>query len=154
MGFENSRHAHRGSQPEGDSILESPFVSEGRILEFHRLTSISEKSRTATCSVCGPTRIHSRGYTKAGRKNWRCHNRPNSKLRHHGISENEFKRLIVKQKGRCAICKQRVPLYIDHCHKRKLTRALLCHHCNSGLGFFKDDPALLQAAVEYIGSWA
>ena len=33
-------------------------------------------------------------------------------------------------------------------------RAMLCRHCNSGLGFFKDDPDLLQIAVEYLRTYA
>jgi hypothetical protein len=27
---------------------------------------------------------------------------------------------------------------------------LLCHTCNIGLGGFKDDPALLRAAIRYL----
>jgi hypothetical protein len=31
-----------------------------------------------------------------------------------------------------------------------VVRALLCHHCNVSLGRFKDDPALLRAAADYL----
>lgn len=57
----------------------------------------------------------------------------------------------------CEICGRRVGLVRDHdhaCHPGKICvkcfRGFLCPPCNSGLGMFQDDPALLLAAVAYL----
>jgi hypothetical protein len=75
----------------------------------------------------------------------------------YGISSQEYNLLISQQSNRCAIC-GKIPcsenkdrrLYVDHDHKSKLVRGLLCQHCNTGLGFFKDDAGLLSAAITYL----
>ena len=62
--------------------------------------------------------------------------------------------MLVEQNGVCAICKKtctiRKRLSIDHDHKTGGIRKLLCSRCNSGLGFFLDDPELLIAAAKYL----
>lgn len=76
-----------------------------------------------------------------------------------GISDGEYWKLVKKQKGLCAICKQPevmvrlgrvVTLSIDHDHKTNTVRGLLCHRCNVGLGHFLDNPKLLKKAAKYL----
>lgn len=77
------------------------------------------------------------------------------------ISTVEYQRLLMQQGGVCAICalpestgarNGRKPdsLAVDHCHVTKRIRGLLCRLCNSGLGFFRDDPTRLRAAILYL----
>jgi Autographiviridae endonuclease VII len=71
--------------------------------------------------------------------------------RNYGITLDEYQRIYDLQNGRCAICgnkKQR--LFVDHCHESKKIRGLLCNNCNFGIGHFKDNPALLAAAIHYL----
>ena len=39
---------------------------------------------------------------------------------------------------------------IDHCHLTGVVRGLLCHSCNTGLGYFNDNWVLLDNALEYL----
>ena len=39
---------------------------------------------------------------------------------------------------------------LDHCHETGTFRGWLCHHCNVGLGGFKDSLTRLKKAVEYM----
>lgn len=70
----------------------------------------------------------------------------------YGLTIEQYDALLARQKGRCAICKKTSMrnLYVDHCHRTKLVRFLLCHKCNSGLGFFDDDPRLLRTAASCV----
>lgn len=64
--------------------------------------------------------------------------------------------MLDAQGGGCAICGERNPkgkhsgFHVDHCHKTGRVRGILCHGCNVSLGHFKDDPALLRRAAEYV----
>lgn len=74
----------------------------------------------------------------------------------YGITHADYEVMFAAQQGRCAICPATVPgggykhFAVDHNHRTGKVRALLCHACNTGLGRFKDDPALLREAVAYL----
>lgn len=38
----------------------------------------------------------------------------------------------------------------DHCHATGAVRDWLCRSCNAGLGLFRDNPAAMRAAADYI----
>lgn len=74
----------------------------------------------------------------------------------YGITLNEYKEILLNQNGVCAICgeketiKRKTRLSIDHCHSTKKVRGLLCDGCNKGIGYFKDNPELLERAKQYL----
>lgn len=39
---------------------------------------------------------------------------------------------------------------LDHCHDTKVFRGILCMHCNSLLGYGRDNPEILAGAIEYL----
>jgi len=52
------------------------------------------------------------------------------------------------QNGQCKLCKKDVDLfsrrkgnsgYIDHCHNTGKVRAILCHPCNTALGYIENN---------------
>jgi hypothetical protein len=68
------------------------------------------------------------------------------------ISEEELHIWLNSTDGKCTIC-QETPergLVIDHCHVTGKIRGVLCHHCNSGLGFMRDNTNYLSNAIEYL----
>lgn len=78
----------------------------------------------------------------------------------YGISYEDYKKMETKQKGRCAICKNKetatrrdgriIKLAVDHCHSKGSIRGLLCGACNKGLGYFRDDKLILGSAIKYL----
>ena len=73
----------------------------------------------------------------------------------YGITAGEYATMLAAQHGRCAICavaQTEVPrrFAVDHCHETGKVRELLCFHCNSSMGKFKDDPELLEKAANYL----
>ena len=75
---------------------------------------------------------------------------------HYRIEKEEREYMHKKQEGRCAIClreEKHIPgkyLQIDHNHKTKQVRSLLCGNCNTGIGRFDDNIQVIQNAIEYL----
>lgn len=54
--------------------------------------------------------------------------------------------LYKSQDGKCALCEKQLIMFsgtssssgnIDHCHKTNKVRGILCHQCNTFLGYFE-----------------
>jgi hypothetical protein len=80
-------------------------------------------------------------------------------LHKYGLTIEQYQARLAAQNGKCAICgkpptpggiKSASRLHVDHDHATKVNRGLLCSRCNPGLGYFQNDPALLQAAIDYL----
>lgn len=96
---------------------------------------------------------------KAKNRKWNSKNKDKKKStvfkNQYGITLDNYYELFEEQNGCCAICSKnqltlKRSLHIDHCHKTKEIRGLLCQHCNTLLGFANDDVNLLQAAINYL----
>jgi hypothetical protein len=73
----------------------------------------------------------------------------------YGLSLEDYDKMLARQGGLCANCGKKSDgwLAVDHCHITNKLRALLCKGCNTGLGYYKDNPVLLRAAATYIETW-
>jgi hypothetical protein len=72
-----------------------------------------------------------------------------------GITKKQWNKMFDDQGRVCAICKtdnagNPKGWQLDHCHKTKVIRFILCTHCNRGLGGFKDNPVLLRLAADML----
>ena len=79
--------------------------------------------------------------------------RVSSRKRLYNISSGQYDLLLVSQGGVCAICgspPNGMALAVDHNHETGEVRGLLCSNCNVAIGLMKDDPDLLQKAIDYV----
>ena len=72
-----------------------------------------------------------------------------------GITIADYNRMFADQLGCCKICSRHQStlnkrLDVDHDHKTKRVRGLLCNNCNRGLGHLKDSISNLQTAIAYL----
>jgi len=73
----------------------------------------------------------------------------------HGLSVADYRALLKKQHHCCAVCgKKPRKLVVDHNHTTDKIRGLLCLHCNSLLGFARDNKLILKAAIRYLSQSA
>jgi hypothetical protein len=84
----------------------------------------------------------------------------------YGINLKDYQSKLISQNHSCAICNipleeylsqinknrkcKRTTFNIDHCHKTKNVRGLLCHKCNTLLGMAKDSIIILNEAIVYL----
>lgn len=78
----------------------------------------------------------------------------------YNISYEDFQKMQEFSGNRCYICGDHETavnstgetrmLSIDHNHITGEVRGLLCHKCNAGLGYFRDNPVFLESAKQYL----
>lgn len=69
------------------------------------------------------------------------------------IDYDKYEGMLKDQDKCCAICDfepNGADLAVDHDHDTKKIRGLLCQNCNTALGKFRDSPARLKRALEYL----
>ena len=121
------------------------------------------------CAFCGnpvpPTRLRRGPFSYCSReckdKGWIASGRNAPVVRRsyfktkYGLTVEQVDEMAAKG---CAICGTTTWMgrharpHIDHDHETGRIRGVLCSECNTGLGKFKDDPAILQAAIDYLSS--
>lgn len=72
----------------------------------------------------------------------------------YGITLEQRDEMLLAQGGVCAICSSDTPgkkdWAVDHCHKTKRVRGILCQHCNFMLGHARDSKDTLSKAIQYL----
>lgn len=137
----------------GDTKPISDFYVKSRVGTTGKDYSASLAGYSDACKRCHADRVAERRkrlgdeYTKSF-KDWEYR-------RKYGIRLDEYNQMFADQNGCCAICGKhqtefKKSLAVDHDHETGKVRALLCVNCNLGVGCFRDDSDLLQAAIRYL----
>lgn len=50
----------------------------------------------------------------------------------------------------CAVCDRETVLVVDHCHTSGRVRGLLCHRCNTSLGWLEAHPHAWGKIQQYV----
>ena len=94
-------------------------------------------------------------FYKNNRKEYQARHWRNKVKRIYGISADEYKKMLLEQNERCAICFKHQSelnhkMCVDHNHKTNKNRGLLCRKCNVAIGNLNENIAHLQAAITYL----
>ena len=117
--------------------------------EYHK-DSARADGITSYCKKC---KLNT---NKAWRKNnpeeMKQSQRRTRRKREYGVSGEDYDNMLLEQNNKCAICKDAIgyEASVDHDHKTKKVRGLLCGKCNSGIGLLKDNPEILRSAALYL----
>jgi len=120
-------------------------------------TTIGKGNHKTSCKFC-----HAELQNTDKRKDARL-------VKTYGITLNEYEKILQLQSGACYICgkspsETAYALSVDHKHVKKdkqqnpretrtRVRGLLCWVCNKAIAKFRDDPARLRKAAEYLERW-
>ncbi len=113
----------------------------------------------AYCKECGTDKRLDIYHNQGGKQKQKQRSFKNN-LKKYGITPETYQELFNLQEGKCAICfssevsvaRRSYNLFVDHDHETGKVRGLLCHHCNTGLGHFRDKTEVLQEAIRYLNA--
>lgn len=151
---------------------------EDKMLSEFYTARTKKLGRQSCCKVCANQKTKAWRVANLARSreiSRRCHRRRavadpqrytesglrNNLRKNFGITLDELHDMEVRQGNRCRICgsppqdrgRFGCRLAVDHEHSTGVTRGLLCHNCNVGLGMFADSPERLEAAANYLRTW-
>ena len=151
----HAESAHKKNRPRPFDRSRGGFYCTQMGKHIHTMLSKDIEAKRGVCANCGDVRIRKKSNVwccqkglsprRGGKKIWEYERKGS-----HGLTDSEAKSL--KSGKSCQICRSETMLVVDHCHRKNFVRGVLCMKCNSGLGFFRDDPALLIKASEYLAS--
>jgi hypothetical protein len=118
-------------------------------------TDFYEKTHTPYCKSC--SRKRQSDYRASHREQIKEHNQEYYLRKQYGLTLETKDALFNSQGKRCAACgtneagTQDNPWHVDHVHdETRFIRGILCHKCNTALGFLNDEIERLRALERYL----
>lgn len=95
-------------------------------------------------------------FLQANVKGFVCHVCRNG-INRYGLNRKQQLALLESQKSKCGICDTEISMfsdrkggYIDHCHSSNQVRGILCHGCNTFLGYLENKNISPNKISEYL----
>lgn len=119
-----------------------------------------EKYRESAKGKIARLREYERGRAKGWNIEYLQRGR-DKKLKKYGLTQDDYRQMLAKQKGACAICgnpetalkvssEGTLHLAVDHNHTTGEVRELLCRKCNLGISVFEENVEYIANAISYI----
>lgn len=115
------------------------------------------KKGNSFCSECRRLRASLYAHREYSKRTlyWKNFKRAEMLKKRYGITKDELYEIYISQNKCCAICEVSIVFlsrnaHTDHNHQTGKVRGILCSPCNTGLGLFRDNPILLEAAKRYL----
>ncbi len=116
--------------------------------EGHKICRGCNQTKPATAEHFGKSKTAYDGLASRCRPCLRVYGRTSRLKDAYQLTRDEYNALM--RGASCAICGASEKLVLDHCHDKLHIRGVLCNHCNSMLGFARDDPNNLRSAIDYL----
>lgn len=132
---------------------------------------LCKSRKSPICSVCKSAIMRDRyaNNTNGFRDKAIANNIPEVRYRQglkrkYNLTEEQLGAILFLQECKCAICRVEITasenkkgqksttLAVDHDHLTGEVRGVLCIKCNTALGGFRDDAALLSRAAQYVSA--
>src|ERR1700742_5129728 len=127
--------------------------------------------KRATCLTCGQEmtgghKTHCLDCRRILQQDWRAANGARvaeysrrRSLRRYGLTTQQYDAMLADQHGRCFVCQADQPggmgrFPVDHNHRTRAIRKLLCNNCNAALGMAGDSADRLRALADYLDAHA
>ena len=116
--------------------------------DFYKDKSMPD-GHTQQCKACRKARAKATHEKHKDKRNF------GRKYRHlkdlYGLDYKKYKTILMEQKNKCNICNCTMTKpVVDHNHTTGKVRSLLCQHCNSLIGFAKENKKVLKQAIKYL----
>jgi DNA-directed RNA polymerase subunit RPC12/RpoP len=103
------------------------------------------------CKVCA--KADDRARYAANRGKYAERNKQQTLKHKYGLTVEAYTAMLQVQFYKCAACGDKLDpeaICVDHDHATDEVRELLCRHCNTALGYVKDDITRLEKLVIYL----
>jgi hypothetical protein len=118
--------------------------------KIHRKEQLDFEFEDSICLIAGCENKPSRRNAKYCGKTCR---QIAARVKEYDLTLEDYNNQLTSQHFKCCICKRdngSKSLYIDHDHKTGLIRGLICHGCNSSLGYADDNIETLKNMIDYL----
>ncbi len=144
-----------GLQSVGSSVLQCSHCKQSKPANQFPKANNRVRGFAWICKQCKKEKLQKKKASMS-KDDWMLLNRKYWLKSQYNLSIEDYNKKLVEQSHRCAICgcdeteAFKSLLFVDHCHKTQKVRGLLCHHCNTALGKFRDSKEILNQAITYL----